>query len=744
MSVVRLAWFELRRMTRGRLPRAALAVLTVVPLLYGALYLYAFWDPYGKMDRIPVALVNADRPATASDGSVVHAGQDLTDELIDRRVFGWQVTDADDADAGLRSGRYHLVFSIPADFSATLAASPEPGQPAQRGELKVVNDDATNYLSGLLARSAFSEIRAAASESAASDYFSRMLVGFTDAKAETHRAADGAGQLADGLGSSKEGAGRIADGLDSSADGAGQVADGLDRSAAGAGRLSAGLDASARGADELATGLVQLRTGAAQLADGTARAAAATRAVASKVDGAASTIEPVLRENAERIERSATAIADGAQALSDGLDALPQRARKAQTQAQVVRDRLDALVAAHPELADDPTVVAARTAAAAGVEAARAVVDGLDQADLTALRERMTAVAATARQIAAAAPHLADDVATARAKVDELAAGLGTLADGSAQLRDGLGDAATGAEQLRGGLFRLATGARELDGGLDRLSTGGDRLADGLIRLESGAGELASGLTRLGGGAGDLADGLADGEKKIPGYDDADARSGILGDPVSLDRSARHPAGSYGVGFAPYFLGLALWVGAMITYMLLRPVNRRHVMSGAPAWRVALAGWMPAAAVGLAQAGVLFTVVTLVLGLDPVRPAVTLGLLALVSLAFTAIMQWLGAQLGPAGRLAALALLMLQLTSSGGTYPVQTSPGFFQAIHSWLPMSYVVAGLRHTINGGPAGPVVTAVFVLLGFTVAALALTAAAARRSRRLTPAKLHPELTM
>ncbi|MEE3920066.1 hypothetical protein V2I01_22965 [Micromonospora sp. BRA006-A] len=52
--------------------------------------------------------------------------------------------------------------------------------------------------------------------------------------------------------------------------------------------------------------------------------------------------------------------------------------------------------------------------------------------------------------------------------------------------------------------------------------------------------------------------------------------------------------------------------------------------------------------------------------------------------------------LGPAGRLAALALLMLQLTSSGGTYPVQTSPGFFQAIHPWLPMTYVVDGLRHT------------------------------------------------
>ncbi|SCL21486.1 putative membrane protein [Micromonospora rhizosphaerae] len=716
MSVFRLARFELRRMTRGRLPRAALAVLTVIPLLYGALYLYAFWDPYGNLDRIPVALVNADRPARASDGTEVHAGRDLTDELLDRRVFGWTVTNAEDATAGLRSGRYHLVFAIPRDFSASLAASPDPDQPARRGELKVVNDDATNYLSGLLARSAFSEIRAAAAESAAASYFDKMLIGFTDAKAETGRAADGAGQLADGLGASS--------------DGAGQLADGLDTAEGGAGQLAAGLDRSAQGADKLATGLDQLQTGAAQLADGTAQAAAATRAVAARVDGAADRIEPVLRDNAELIQRSATAIASGAQALADGIDALPAKADEAVTQAEQVRDRLDAVVQAHPELADDPSVVAARRAADQAVTAARAVVATLDRTDLTALRNRMTEIAATARQIAAAAPHLADDVAAARAGVDQLASGLTTLADGSARLRDGLGDAASGADQLRGGLYRLATGARRLDGGLAQLSSGSDRLADGLTKLE--------------GGAGDLAEGLAAGEKKLPGYGDADSRSEILGDPVGLIRNSHHPAGSYGVGFAPYFLGLALWVGAMITYMLLRPVNRRHVMSGASGWRVALAGWLPAAAIGLAQAGVLFTVVTLVLGLDPRHEPATLGLLALTSLAFTAIMQWLGAQLGPAGRLAALALLMLQLTSSGGTYPVQTSPGFFQAIHPWLPMTYVVAGLRHTINGGPAGPVVTGALVLAAFGAGAMALTIGAARRSRRLTPAKLHPELAM
>jgi putative membrane protein len=82
----------------------------------------------------------------------------------------------------------------------------------------------------------------------------------------------------------------------------------------------------------------------------------------------------------------------------------------------------------------------------------------------------------------------------------------------------------------------------------------------------------------------------------------------------------------------------------------------------------------------MAQATLLFGVVHFGLGLVPVHPLATWRLMMLTPTAFAAIMQMLGAALGPAGRIVALALLMLQLTSSGGTYPVQTTPGLFQAI----------------------------------------------------------------
>ena len=711
LSSVRLAGFELRRFLRGPLPVAALVVLAVIPLLYGALYLYAFWDPYGRLNHIPAALVVEDTAVTASDGTKVRAGQDLADELIKREVFDWHVTDEHGAEAGLVDGRFQLSLRIPRDFSANLTTGPDAAATPKSAQLVVVSDDATNYLSGVFARTAFEEVKAAAAQTAQSGYFEKMLIGFTDLKAQTEDAAAGAGKLDDGLSDANKGADQLEGGLTDA-----------DR---GAAQLSGGLGSAARGADDLADGLTALKSGAAALATGTQQAAAGGKQLASAVDAAADRVEPVLRDNAQLIEDAANEVAKGADLLAKNVNRLDAAAADALRDAERLQTYLDGL----PD--ETPGVDDARATARDLVAAAKQVRSTIDAADLDALSKRLHTVAVHAREVARAAPHLADDVAAARKNVDDLAAGLGDLATGARRLNSGAADAADGATDLRGGIYRFASGARQLDGGLDTLTAGGRQLADGLGDLQGGAARLASGLD--------------DGAQQIPGYgDDPSDRADLLSDPVALNRTVRHPAGTYGVGFAPYFLALALWVGAMITYMVLRPLNRRYVVSGAPAYRVALAGLLPAVAVGLAQALLLFGVVVFGLGLNPVNPLAALGLLMLTATAFAAIMQLLGAALGPAGRIFALVLLMLQLTSSGGTYPVQTTPGFFQAIHPLLPMTYVVEALRHAIDGGPTGTVVTGVLALLGYGIGALALTVAVAFRSRRLTSSDLHPELVI
>jgi putative membrane protein len=217
-----------------------------------------------------------------------------------------------------------------------------------------------------------------------------------------------------------------------------------------------------------------------------------------------------------------------------------------------------------------------------------------------------------------------------------------------------------------------------------------------------------------------------------------------MADPVQLAGRSLHAAPNYGTGFAPYFIPLSLWVGAMVAYMIIQPLNRRALSTGASAWRIALAGLLPVASLGLLQVTALMSVLHWGLGLEMANAAGTVGFLALVTCCFAAIIQWLNARFGAAGRILVLAVLMLQLTSAGGTYPVQTSPGFFNAIHPFLPMTYVVEALRRLITGGGAGPVWQACAVLLAFTAGALALTALSARRKQVWTLDRLHPELSL
>lgn len=359
---------------------------------------------------------------------------------------------------------------------------------------------------------------------------------------------------------------------------------------------------------------------------------------------------------------------------------------------------------------------AAATAATLAEDLNTVVQD--QNSDFKTLDKNLAELQKQARRLAKNAPTLAKDLDKAVGDVNALNKGAKEVAKGAGALHTGLASAKTGAGDLDTGVGKLKKGAGTLDGGLLKLS----------------------------GGSAELAGGLHDGVGKIPDYDkqERDKRTDVMADPVKLASQALHKAPNYGTGFAPYFIPLSLWVGAMVAYMLIQPLNRRALAAGASAWRIALAGWLPVAAVGVLQVGALMSVLHFALGLEMERSAGTIGFLALVTCCFAAIVQWLNARFGAAGRILVLAFLMLQLTSAGGTYPVQTSPAFFNTIHPYLPMSYVVDGLRRLITGGGLGPVWQGCAVLVAFTVGALALTALSARKKQVWTLDRLHPELSL
>ncbi|MET8826697.1 YhgE/Pip domain-containing protein [Streptomyces sp. NPDC004610] len=703
MRSPKLAALELRRFGRGRLPRAALVAVLLLPLLYGALYLWSFWDPYSRLDRLPVALVNEDRGATAG-GERVRAGDDIVAGLRDSAVFDWREVSAEDARAGVEDGRYYLSLTLPEDFSRNIASS--EGDTPETGALRVRTNDANNYIVGQISRTVFGEVRTAASTKASRSFLDKIFISFSDIHGETVKAADGADELKGGLGKAEKGSQDLADGLKDAKEGSG----------------------------DLSSGLRKLSTGAADLEAGSAKVAEGTRALADKVNGIAGTVGPFLAANERGIGETARSVADAAGTIRENLGTLEERAPGAATQAREAHDRLAGTYRARceapapgdgadPAGGPDPVCAELKPAVDAAAEVAD-LADGLD-----------TLVSERADELEGLDGHLADLEKQAQA-----------LADDAPRLSQDLDDAVTKINALDKGAGEVAAGAEKLHKGLGTAETGAVDLDTGVGDLKSGADDLSGGMFKLVDGSGELAGGLHDGAARIPDYDRAerDDRTQVMADPVRLASESLHKAPNYGTGFAPYFIPLSLWVGAMVAYMVIAPLNRRALAAGGSAWRIALAGWLPVLAIGAAQVTALMAVLHWLVGLEPARTAGTVGFLFLVTGCFAAIVQWLNARFGAAGRILVLAVLMLQLTSAGGTYPVQTSPGFFAAIHPFLPMSYVVEALRRLITGGGLGPVWQACAVLAAFTLGALALTALSARRKQVWTLDRLHPELSL
>ncbi|MFP3460572.1 YhgE/Pip family protein [Arthrobacter globiformis] len=678
MTVLRLARSELKRMTGGLLPKLTILALTLVPLLYGAVYLYANWNPYGNLDRIDAALVVEDAGSAAGDGTRLEAGQKVADSLLEGHVFNWQtVQSAAEADQGVSDGKYAFALKIPKDFSANLA-SPGSFDSATQAMLNVTTNDANNYLLSTIVDKLTTAVHASVAKEVGAETANQLLTGFGTIHTQMVKAADGAAQLADGVTRLHDGTVTLHEGTGTLKTGAADLYNGQVRLRDGANELSAGAGQLSGGLAELRDKTAGLPVDSQRLADGAAQVAAGNAALNNKVQDAVGQLAAAENNLRGRLQES--------------------------------NSKLVAAGVLTQEQADKVLAEADSAAASGPVGDAKAKIQA-DAAQIQQLSDGSAAVSAGAARLAAAAPALTGGISTASAGADRLAAGASTLASGEQSAVDGSA--------------ALSAGAQKLDGGA--------------AQLESGAGTASA-------GAGKLAGGLAQGAGKVPHPDDSQKSdlSAVMSDPVAVSNVSQAKAGSYGAGLAPFFMTLALWIGIFMLVQAMRPVTQRALASNAPAWKIAVGGWLPFLAVSAVQASVLTVVVNVGLGLHPAHPWLMWLFLLAAAMAFSAIIQGVVALLGSPGKLVVLILLVLQLVSSGGTFPWQTTPEPLHAVHRVLPMGYVVDGMRHLVYGADLSLIPATLAGLFGYTLLGIALSTLAVRKNKFWTLKTLKPEIAV
>lgn len=324
--------------------------------------------------------------------------------------------------------------------------------------------------------------------------------------------------------------------------------------------------------------------------------------------------------------------------------------------------------------------------------------DGLDKEIQSALSEPMG--------------ELQDGVSQLEEGQDLLAGGINQLETGAVALEDGsntlaisqqeyldnmntftssFGEADTGAETLADGTAALIGGLEELENGSSQLSEGTNELADGTTDLDEGMGTLLD-------GTGAFHKEMTAAAKEASNIQTTDKTSQMIANPVDVMNEKINEVPNYGTGFAPYFLSLGLFVGALlisIVYPLREPAMAPE--SGAN-WFLGKITVLTA--VGIFQAVIASAILLYGLGLEVANVPLFYVFAILTSLVFITMIQFLVTVFDNPGRFIAIIILILQLTTSAGTFPLELIPKFLQPFNLLLPMTYSVQGFKAVISSG--------------------------------------------
>ena len=280
-------------------------------------------------------------------------------------------------------------------------------------------------------------------------------------------------------------------------------------------------------------------------------------------------------------------------------------------------------------------------------------------------------------------------------KTPELVSGIEKLSTGSNQLNQKSQELMAGVDKLQSGSSQLADKSSQLLSGASQLENGANKLADGAGKLAEGGTKLTSGLEGLQTGVASLGQGLGNASDQLKSASTESKNAEILSNPLNLSKTDNDQVPVNGIAMAPYMISVALFVAAISTNMIFAKLPSGRHPESRWAWLKSRAEINGIIAI---LAGILVYGGVHLIGLTANYEMRTFILIILTSLVFMSMVTALTTWNSRIGAFFSLILLLLQLASSAGTYPLALTNDFFRAINPWLPMSYSVSGLRQTIS----------------------------------------------
>lgn len=739
--------------------------VALIPALYNLSFLGSMWDPYGNVENLPVAVVNEDKSATLNDKTLT-IGDDMVDSMSKNKALDYHFVSQKKADKGLKDGDYYMVITLPEDLSEK-ASSLLTDNP-KKLNIKYQTTAGRSFVASKMSESAMTKLKDTVSENITETYTKAVFKSMSSLQDGLQEASDGGNELLSGSQQLESGSQTITDNLNTAASGSQTLADGT-------ATLSSGLTTYTNGVSTLASGANELNSNSVALISGIAQLKESSTQVQRLVDGANS-----LTDGLQQLATSTTLSAEESANIQSLISGLPQlNAGIQQLNASVseistnigitqistvlsdIASQAQGILKAEEKDSSDRLAAIQATAAYQSLDASQQaeLVNALNtsgnsvsqqaqqiltdvqtmKASLTALSplsSKVTELQAGVSQIASQSNIALPGSVAALTKLSagltkvntvtttqlvpgssQIASGVSTL---NTKLSSGANELLTGATTYTNAVSQIASGANQLvanntqlTSGASQLQSGAEALASGSSQLAAGSGTLTSGLTTLTSGLSTLSSSLTDASKQLSLVSVTNKNAKLVSNPVSTKETDNDNVKVNGIGMAPYMIAVSLMVVALSTNVIFasslsgRPVKNRFE-------------W---AKQKLFINGLISTVGSLVLygaiqflGFEANYEWRTIFLIILGGWTLMALVTALVGWDNRYGSFLSLVMLLLQVGSAGGSYPIELSPKFFRVVHPYMPMTYIVTGLRQTIS--MTGSIGTQVGVLSAFLVA--------------------------
>ncbi|TWI56159.1 YhgE/Pip domain-containing protein [Halalkalibacter nanhaiisediminis] len=689
LSYIKTEWLNV--LQNKKVLISVIAIL-FVPILYAGMFLWAFWDPYEQLSDLPVAIVNEDNGAEF-EGEKLHLGNDLVEKLKESNDFQFTFINKEQAMNDLQTQKYYLVVEIPSTFSehATTLLEDNP----KKMELTYIPNESYNFLSAQIGATAVNQIKSALAEKVTETYAETLFKKLQEVGDGFNQAGDGASQINAGAAELSNGANQLKNNLALLAEksiifdqGMAQASEGSTKLNAGIGELSVGLSQLVNAEQELQAGAGKMNAGTTTLVQGFEQTESGTHTLTASLEkvvqgtaalqGGANTLATSLVD----LETKSDQLADGAKQIQQGMNLLTERITPMLE--QMSPEQKQQLTVILTQLNEGSTQVANGTAALS--QASGQLSGGAKQ-----LEGSLSEVNKGQKEIVNGSQQLANALNQLSTGGKELLTGTTTLHEGLTLFGDKLQQAEAGSKHLLGGSNDLSNGLHQLEEGSGQFKSGSQQLADGANTLSNGTNEFEEGTSKL-------KDKLLDAGSKVNEVQADKDTYNMMAAPVEVQSESFHHVPNYGTGFAPYFLSLGLFVGALLL-SIVYPM-REVATEGKNGLVVFFGKFSFLAAVGMLQA--LLAAGILLVGLGIEVQSVPLFILTsiITSLTFIALVQCLVTLLADPGRFVAIIILILQLTTSAGTFPLELIPQALQPFNAILPMTYSVQAFKAVISSG--------------------------------------------